>query len=52
MVTIIVICYSHIFFFFFQISDTDDITVAKNEAQNEAQNEAHGTEPAYGVIFD
>ena len=61
MVTIIVICYIHIFSFF-QILGNDDLTVTKNEAYGMVNteltvtsNEAYGiltTEPAYEVISD
>ena len=60
---IIVICYIHIFSFFLQISENDDLTAAKNEAiygilnteLTVTSNEAYGilnTEPAYEVISD
>ena len=55
----IVICYVHIFSFFFQISENDDLTATKNEAYDMltteltvTTNEAYGmltTEPAYEV---
>ena len=45
---IIVICYIHIFSFFLQISENDDLTAASNEAIYGILN----TEPAYEVISD
>ena len=62
MVTIIVIYCIHVFSFFFQISENDDLTATRNEAYGMltteltvTRNEAYGilkAEPAYEVISD